>query len=93
MTKKVLTNTGVVAELNGKYWGVQYEDGHCTAYDFGPIENAKVSDPKYCKLARDMTYRGSLDVRKLDQAQLLPVTITTIYEIGADEPEAPSPPI
>ena len=36
--KKVEIIEGVVAEYNGKYWGIQYQDGHCTSKDFGDIE-------------------------------------------------------
>lgn len=88
MTKKEIVSTGVVAELNGTYWGVQYEDGHSRAYDFGPIENAEISDPQYCKRPRDKTYAGSPYIEKLDRATLVPVRITTTYEVGAIEPSA-----
>ena len=47
---------GVVAEYNGKYWGVQYEDGQSTSYGFGDISNASIGNPKYCLKPTDMTY-------------------------------------
>ena len=40
--KKVKIIEGVVAEYNGKYWGIQYQDGHCTSKDFGDIEKAAI---------------------------------------------------
>lgn len=80
--KKEIVKTGVVAEFEGKYWGVQYEDGHSTSYDFGPIENARVSDPQYCKRPDDMTYSSdSYNRPRLQKAKLVPVTITTVYEV------------
>ncbi len=81
MMQTRIEHTGVVAELNGEYWGVQYEDGQCRALDFGPIDRAHVSDPRYCKTAVDMTYPTSPDIKKLAQADLLVVTITTVYEV------------
>ncbi len=74
--------TGVVAEFGGLFWGVQYEDGQSTAYDFGPIENARIADPKYCHQPTDLTYKGSYDTEKLKAARLLPVHKTTIYEVS-----------
>jgi len=75
------TKSGVVAELNGKYWGRQYEDGHSCVEDFGPITKAELTDPKYCLSPTDFTYRGSPYIRKLNQATLKKVTVTTIYDI------------
>ena len=79
--KKTITKTGVVAELDGKYFGVQYTDGHCTAYGFGEIENAEVSDPQFCKKPEDKTYLGSPYVKQLKESKLVKVKISTIYEI------------
>lgn len=73
--------TGVVAELNGKYWGCQYDDDrHCYSDGFGPIEKAEVSDPRYCRVPTDLTYARSPDVKQLRKAKLLKVKVTTIYE-------------
>ncbi len=80
MTRTV--QTGVVAEYKGKYWGKQYGDGKCTVYGYGPIENAKVSDPEYCLEPRDMTYRGSRDEQELNKATLLPFRETITYEVA-----------
>jgi hypothetical protein len=88
--RKEIVRDGVVAELAGEYWGVQYQDGHCTAFGFGPIEHATVSDPRFCKHPCDLTYRGSSDIVKLNGATLIPVRVTTIYEVGAlPTPEKP----
>ena len=78
--KKTIVKTGVVAELNGKFFGVQYEDGHCTSYGFGEIEKAGVSDPEFCKRPEDKTYSGSPYVEQLRKSKLVNVKITTTYE-------------
>jgi len=83
---KTVIKTGVVAKLDGQYWGIQHEnDNRCIDYAFGPIEKAVISDPKYCKHPRDMTYSGSPSISQLDQALLYPVRVTTIYEVGTPE--------
>jgi hypothetical protein len=73
--------TGVVAELNGKFWGIEYEDGHSTSYAFGPIEKAKMSDPQFCTKPEDMTYGDSPYLRELRMARLVKVTMTTVYAV------------
>jgi hypothetical protein len=78
----VIVEAGVVAELYGEFFGVQYADGQCTEYGFGPIEKAKISDPKYCKKPSDMTYKGSYVESKLKAAVLRQVIKTTTYEVA-----------
>ena len=85
--KKEIIKTGVVAEFNGRFWGVQYEDGHCTEHAFGPIEKAKISDPAYCHSPTDLTWipidmRSNPDYEQLKKARLVKITITTTYEVG-----------
>ena len=79
--KKTITKTGVVADLNGKYFGVQHEDGRFTECGFGEIENAKVSDPAFCKKPENKSYIGSQHIEQLRKSKLVKVKITTIYEI------------
>lgn len=79
--RKVIKESGVVAELNGKYWGIQYEDGRSTSCGFGPIEKADIRDPKYCEKPTDMTYRGSHYVGELRKSTLRRVSKVTIYEV------------
>jgi|HubBroStandDraft_5_1064220.scaffolds.fasta_scaffold328138_2 hypothetical protein len=81
MTKAIVVE-GVVARLGDKYWGCQYEDGHSTEYGFGPVENAKVSSPKYCQAPEDMTYREDYQRAELAKAVLVPIRITRIYDVG-----------
>jgi hypothetical protein len=80
--KKEIIQIGVVAELNGKYWGIEYEDGQCTVYGFGSIENAKISDPEFCTKPEDLTYKDSCYYDILRQAKLVSVTKKIIYEVG-----------
>ena len=72
---------GVVAEFEGKFWGIQYEDGHSTSCGFGPINNAAISDPKYCKRPEGMTYANSHYLKELKKATLRKVVRTTVYEV------------
>jgi len=72
---------GVVAECNGEYWGKQYEDGYCTEYDFGPILNATLSDPEFCHKPTDLTYKDSHEIPQLEQAKLVPIRKTIIWEL------------
>jgi hypothetical protein len=73
--------TGVVAERDGKYWGVQWADGQCTCYDFGPIDNATVVNADYCHHPTTMVHTGSRDTERLRTATLRRVKVTTIYEV------------
>jgi len=80
--KSIPVQVGVAAELNGEFWGVQYKEGEGTRYDFGPIENAMVADPKLCKCAKDMmSWGGSCHEDQLKKATLRTVTKTCVYEI------------
>jgi len=78
VTKK---RVGVVAEKDGKYWGVQRKDSHFTVEGFGDITTANISNPKFCKRPTDMTYGRSPYIRDLKQAVLKKVIIKTTYEI------------
>lgn len=76
--KKEIIQTGVVAELDGEYWGIQYQDGQCTSYDFGPIENACIANPEFCKKPEDMTWQTSWRLRI---AKLVPIKKIIIYDV------------
>lgn len=73
---------GVVAELNGKYFGLQYEDSQCRSYGFGPIEKATISDPDFCQQPERLTYKGSPDERELKKATLRTIKKTITWEIS-----------
>lgn len=83
---RVIIEEGVVAEYGSQYWGIQYQDGQCTSWDFGPIEKAHVADPEFCHTPTDMTHNhyGNPDVEKLKKATLRPIKITTTYEVGGN---------
>ena len=76
---------GVAAEYNGKYWGTEYADGHCTVKSFGPLSDAEISDPRYCKKPTDNTWtpgdgRYNPDYDQLLKARLVPVRKTITVE-------------
>lgn len=81
MVKETKVRKGVVAELEGKYWGIQYKDGKCTEYGFGPLASAHVSNQDHCLSPTDMTYKGSPYLALLRKASLRNITITTVYEV------------
>lgn len=86
MKEIIRTRTGVVAMFEGKYWGIEYEDAHFTEYGFGPIENAKISDPKYCTKPTDMTSKNLRDnIQQLKKSKLVPIEVTTIYRTIENE--------
>jgi hypothetical protein len=72
---------GVVAELDRKFWGIQYEDGQCRSEGYGDIKHAMIADPKYCKKPTDMTYKGSPYERELIKAKLRTVIKTISWEL------------
>lgn len=74
------TQTGVVAEFEGKYWGVQYADGSVTSYGFGDIEKAEVSNPEFCKTPTDKA-RTNLQQEELYKARLVAIEVTTQYRV------------
>ena len=79
--KIIIKEEGVIAELNGKYFGSLDEDGQCLNYGFFDIEMAEIADPKYCRETTDLTYLGSPYTDDLKQSKLVKVIKTTIYEI------------
>lgn len=72
--KNTETEEGVVAMYKGQYWGEQYRDGHSTAMGFGPLKNANISNPKFCKNPTDMTSINSRSYfEELSKAKLVKV--------------------
>ena len=69
--KKVEIIEGVVAEYNGKFWGIQYADGHSTSKDFGDFEKAEISNSKYCTKPTDMTWNPQNTNRYNHEYELL----------------------
>ena len=54
--KKVDSTIGVVARLNGKFWGEQRPGDYPGETGWGPIENAEFSNPEFCKKPTDLTH-------------------------------------
>jgi hypothetical protein len=78
--------TGVVAELEGKYWGVVYEGGghgDPTHYGWTDITRACIGNPKYCTKPTSFTYEHSSYYAVLARAKLVTVKKTTHYEVEA----------
>jgi hypothetical protein len=68
---------GLVAELNGQYWGIVWDDGHSTEYGFTDISDAIIKDTD-CNSPIDFIphykrYPNSPYVRELSMARLLKV--------------------
>lgn len=70
---------GIVAEYDGKFWGIQYKDGEVTAYGYGPIENAGLSDPVFCKDPTYLTWNESGYIKDLQKTKLVKIQKRTIY--------------
>ena len=79
-TKEIVLE-GWAIELDGKYWGIQYEDGHFTEYGWGPIEKAIIEDPRYVKKTTDVTYKNSPYIHELERGHFVKVKRTTTYEV------------
>lgn len=85
--KNVKIIEGVVAEYNGKFWGIQYDDGCSKVKDFGDLDNAQICNPEYCVKPTDMTwnsdnmYNPEYELLKKATLKLVRKTITTEIEI------------
>lgn len=83
-SKVGIVEEGVTAYKDGKYWGCQYSDGQTTEMDFGPLENATITNPKYCLsplyMARGGINANGPDQRKLKDAKLVRVRKITVIE-------------
>src|SRR5690554_2588005 len=75
--KSAIIKHGVVAEYKGKYWGKQ----NWGDMDFGEIENATISDPKYCLKPTDKTNPNcKKDFEALSKAKLVVIRKTITFE-------------
>lgn len=74
---------GFVAELDGRYWGVVYEDRSCKSMGWVTLDKAYISQPfsGFCSRATDLTYEGSPDLEKLSKARMVPIKITKTYSV------------
>jgi hypothetical protein len=88
--ENIESTEGVVAKLNGKFWGNQRQGDSHRQMGWGPIENADISNPEFCKKPTDMTYNPANtngynpDYNELSKpgVKLVPVkkTIRTEYD-------------
>lgn len=76
------TETGVMVMRGGKAWGVEYADGHVTAYGWIDPEAAPIHDPRFCKKPTDVTWKGSPWTEELLTGKLVHVTRTTTVTIN-----------
>ena len=84
MTTYVTRQEGVLILKHGRTWGIEYEDGHSTAYGWVSPEMATIYDPKYLHKPTDATYKDSPYVSKLIDATLVRVVRTTTTEYEED---------
>lgn len=75
-----IVKEGYVAELDGKFFGIQYADGQSTSYGFGPIEKAHFSENTDLGPV-GITWKGSPYVEELKKATFVHVRKTETYEI------------
>ena len=75
-----------------RFWSRREQDGNAMRPvsddpdGFGTIHQAQLSDPRYCHDATDMTWHPGLhrtnpDFTSLAHCKLVPVRVTTIYEV------------
>ena len=75
------TTSGVASELNGRYWGCQYDDGHSSFKGFGGIDNAEICDHEFCTKPEHMTYARDRQIDELRKATLVRISKTTHFKI------------
>jgi hypothetical protein len=64
---------GVMAVKDGQGWQETYSDGKVAVMGWGPMDTARISDPRHCKKTTDLTYKDSPYTKELESAQLLHV--------------------
>lgn len=80
MNRSVI-ESGLVLELDGKFWGVVHEDSHSKSHGWTDIKNADISDPRYVGKPSDKTYQGSPYIDEMNKGRLIMIKIVTSYEI------------
>lgn len=74
--QRTTVKEGVVIEYNGKYWGVEYQDSHCTAENWVELKAAEIHDPRFLTKPVDATWKNSPHVRDLEKGRLVPIKRT-----------------
>ena len=72
---------GAAIMLDGKFWGVQYSDGHSTSEGWGGIGNANLGHPEFLKKPEGATYKGSHLVDELRKGEIVLIKRTVSFEI------------
>ncbi len=79
--EKAVEKSGVVTMYMGEFWGIKDEGDHHHEEGWGPIEDAHISNPEFCKKPTDMTFEGSQYEEELRKGHLVNVTRTTTFEV------------
>ena len=75
---------GVMIMKDGKAWGIDYEDGHCTSYGWIDPEDAPIHNPEFCTKVTDVTYEGSYLIDELKTGKLVLVERRTEVITGIE---------
>jgi hypothetical protein len=67
------TEKGVMVMLNGKAWGIEYNDGRSTSYGWISPEDAILSDPRFLTEPWHLTYRNSPYIKELQKGKIINV--------------------
>ncbi len=62
---------GVMVVRDGKAWGISYEDGQITSYDWVALEDATIYDPQFCKKPEDVMYSSSMQMSELQTGRVV----------------------
>ena len=83
MSQRILTETGVVLLLDGKFWGIagEFYDG-LPVYDWVDyLDDAVLKDPRSCRNPAAMPHYSESDIEELNQGHLVFVRKTITYEL------------
>lgn len=53
---RIIREEGVVAELDGMYWGVVYKDSNMEQKGWVHLADAEITNPRFCEKPTDFTY-------------------------------------
>jgi len=73
-----LTEEGVAVELNGKFWGIEYEDGQCCNYGWVNADKAIITQAEFIKKPEDLTYKNSHYIKELQKGKIVKIKKVTV---------------
>lgn len=74
--------SGVMVMKDGKAWGIEYEDGQCTSYNWIDPVDADIHNPEFCTKTTDVTSHHHPDyIEKLKTGKLVKVTRTIAVKV------------